>query len=87
MQEEFKDTNGVIRTHKSKSRQHNGVIRTHKSKGRQHNGVIRTHKSKGRQHNDQQKKEQTTIYKTLQINLRPLIILVCKEVLLLNFAV
>jgi hypothetical protein len=36
------------------------------------NGVIRTHKSKGRQHNDQQKKEkeQTTIYKTLQINLK-----------------
>ena len=23
MQEEFKDTNGVIRTHKSKARQHN----------------------------------------------------------------
>jgi uncharacterized protein involved in type VI secretion and phage assembly len=46
-QEEFKNTKGVIRSRKSKNRQHNGlkfkdtkgVIRSRKSKNRQHNGL------------------------------------------------
>jgi hypothetical protein len=66
-QEEFKDTKGVIRSSKSKNRQHNGqnikdtkgVIKSRKSKNRQHNGlkfedikgVIRIRKLKDRQHN------------------------------------
>ena len=44
--EMFEDTKGVIRSRKSKNRQHNdqkledtkGVIRSHKSKDRQYNG-------------------------------------------------
>ena len=60
---------GVIRSRKSKGRQHKGqkcedtkgVIKSHKSKGRQHKGqkceatkgVIRSRKSKGRQHKGQ----------------------------------
>ena len=59
MQEEFKDTNGVIRTPKSKGRQHNGVLRTHNYQ-RADNTMT----------NRKKKKEQTTIYKTLQINLK-----------------
>ena len=62
---------GVIRSRKSKGRQHKGqkcedtkgVIRSRKSKGRQHKGqmcedtkgVIRSRKSKGRQHKGQKK--------------------------------
>ena len=47
-QEDFEDTNGVIRIHKSKkNRQHNG-----QKKNRQHNGQ----KKKNRQHNGQKNK-------------------------------
>ena len=54
-QEDFEDTNGVIRIHKSKkNRQYNG-----QKKNRQHNG-----QKKNRQHNGQKKNRQHNGQKT-----------------------
>ena len=58
LREEFEDTKGVIRIHKSKKdRQHNG--QKDKEELEDTKGVIRIHKSKkDRQHNDQKDKEE-----------------------------
>ena len=56
-QEDFEDTNGVIRIHKSKkNRQHNG-----QKKNRQHNG-----QKKNRQHNGQKTKKDKITNNDLQ---------------------